>query len=159
LEPTSTPNITRNAAGTSQRRRNSNQPVRKSWKHVKNRISDIPVGELSSVQWYEAQKAPRSTTEQADSIASSWSVLDRLHRKALAIPAIHQTTNTETKTQQGATAEYGALLSTDVLNWVVHSWRICAVQKEELPLTSQDIMLRLDRYTRSAQRAYVYHGD
>jgi pentatricopeptide repeat protein len=148
--PNSSDGTDTSTGNTSQKQRNRNQPIQNSWSLIKNRILDIPVGELSSAQWHEAQEALKTTTEEADSIASSWSVLDRLQEEALAIH-IDGTTNTQTKAkrQQGATAQDGALLSTDALSWVVNSWRVCAAKKEKPPLTSQDIMVRLDRYSES----------
>jgi pentatricopeptide repeat protein len=104
------------------------------------------VGELSSVQWYEAQEALKTTTEHPDAIASSWSVLDRLHQEAMAIH--RTTTTTQTITQEGS--KDGTLMSTDSLNWVVNSWRLCAARKDSLlPLTLQEMMPRLNRYSES----------
>jgi pentatricopeptide repeat protein len=144
----------KSAAGTTTRSdadvaRRRNQPIQTSWKRIKNRLLEIPVGELSSVHWYEAQEALKGTTEHPDSIASSWSVLDRLHQEAVAIK--HRTTKTTTTpTQDGA--KDGILMSTDSLNWVVNSWRLCAARKDSqslLPLTLQEVMPRLDRYSES----------
>jgi len=116
-----------------------NKPIQKSWKRAKNRLLDVPISELTPVLWYEAEQALKKTNIQPDSIASSLTLLDRLHQEAL-----------DRKTREEKVASRDTLLSIDSVNWVVNTWRLCAAQEmSSLPISPRDIVQRLESYIES----------